>query len=576
MICDFCGHDNEPGASLCARCGVEFGHGPKGTQYQQPQIYQQPEGRPIAEEFEDKQYRAAGIFKSVAPTRKILIIVIPAVVIIVALIVVASMLGGSGGSAQKNHIEFFSDSGESIISGNNNEKFAIKGTAASTQISLDGSKAVVLIDFNSRNGGALWFVTTSGAVLIAEDVFAYRLADSGNGVAYFTEYDDKIDEAALYLYDTSGRKATLITDKAYFNGNSTMPGVAISPNGKSVGYILDYDERNYEFTGYIKIDGKNPEKVGDEMFAVAISDGGKYLYYRKVDVKTGEASLHVRSGRNEFRLVPDASNVQMMLNKDYSEVLLSVYDGDRRTFISRRGGERERISGAAILSLVMSRGAQTRTCDNEFSNVIIDIIVYGKSSMSDFVAVTDEGLAYYNNRLEANKIAGSSNYAYSAEISNDGKTLYFINNSNRLSSIDPTVPGAERKEIEKSVLSFAASGNGRSVYYVNDVDELYYVSGSGTQTLIAEEVYSGSLTMSYSSNRVFFLMDYRSNRGGELYCSNNGGRRAKVSGADEVMALWSTPANIFYISRDNELFRSNGNEKFALFHDRISRWEVPY
>jgi len=588
MICAFCGHNNEPGVRFCARCGAQiqqyqqdqqtpqYQQDPqdlqnqqvqRGQQDQQYQQYQQTTDQPNIPGNKDSKRESAAVFIVTPPVKKILLIAIPVVILIIAAIIVIPMIGGSSRGAQKGHIEFFANNGELIVSYNNNEKFTIRGNAASWQVSLDSSKAVVLTDFSSKSGGVLWFVTPSGAEQIAEDVYAYQLADSGNGVAYFMEYDDKIDEAALYLYDTSGKKATLITDNAYFDGHDTMPMVSISPNGKSVGYVMDYDERNFEFTGYIRIDGKNPEKVGDEMFAVAISDGGKYLYYRKVDVKTKEASLHVRSGRNDFRLVPDASNVQIMLNYDYSEILLSVYDGDRRTFISRKGGERERISGAAILSLVMPRGAQLRTYSTEYSN----IIVYGKSSLSDFVAVTDEGLAYYNNRLEANKISASSDYAYSAEISSDGKTLYFINNSYRLSSINPTTPGAERKEIEKNVLAFVASGDGKSVYYVNEDDELYHVRGNATQTLIAEDVYSGSLTMSYSGNRVFFLIDYRSNRGGELYYSNNGGKRAKVSGADDVMALWSTPANIFYISRSDELFRSNGNEKFALFHDEINR-----
>ena len=597
MTCAFCGNTNEPGVRFCTRCGAQIQQesqnrpdqhfqqdrydrldqqdqqgrydmlDQQGQQGHQDQQYHKTQGPPDFDGFENTRRHSAGASLKTLPLKKILLIAIPVVVLIIAAIIVVPMIGGSSRGARKDHIELFSNKGELIVSGNNNEKFTINGNSSSSQVSLDGSKAVVMTDYNSSSGGVLWFVTPSGATKIADDVFAFKLSDSGNGVVYFTEYDDKISEAVLYLYDTSGKKATLVTDNAYFNGYATMPGVAISPNGKSVGYIMDYDERNYEFTGYIRIDGKSQEKVGDEMFAEAISDGGKYLYYRKVDVKTGEASLHVRSGRNEFRLVPDASNVQIMLNKDYSEILLSVYNGDRRTFISRKGGERERISGAAILSLVMPRGSPVRTCNTDFSN----IIVYGKSSLSDFVAITGEGLAYYNKNLEANKIAASSNYANMSEISSDGKTLYFINNSNRLSSIDPTVPGAERKEIEKDVLAFVASGDGKSVYYISEENELYHVRGNGTQTLIAEDVYSGCLAISYSSNRVFFLLDYRDNRGGEMFFSNNGGKRAKVSGADDVMTLWSTPANIFFISRDDELFRSSGNEKFVLFHDEIDR-----
>ena len=448
MICEFCGQVNEAGVHFCTRCGAELEHGQRdkqNQQQQQQQMYQQTVSPPPAEEYGNSRQSAAGTTILSMPLKKILLIAIPAVVILLALIVLASMLGNSGGVSRKNHIEFFSGYREIIISGNNNEKFSIDADIESWQLSLDGSKAVALTDYNSRNGGRLWFVTTADSTLIAEDVFAYQLADSGNGVVYLTEYDDLNNEAALYLYDTSGKKATLITDITHYNGYGAMSGVAISPNGKSVGYITEYDERNYEFTGFIKIDGKTTEKLGDEMFAIAISDGGKYLYYQKVDVKNGEASLHVRSGRNEFRLVPDASNVSIMLNKDYSEILLSVYDGDRRTFISRNGSERERIIGAAIRNLILPRGTTTRTYSIGAPNITAsNAVVYGINSFADFVAVTEDGLAYYNKKLETNSISGSSNNAYSAEISNDGRTLHFINNSNRLSSIDPTVTGAER------------------------------------------------------------------------------------------------------------------------------------
>ena len=567
MICEFCGHTNEPGAHLCARCGAELEPGQKGKQHQEHQTYQQAPNRPGPEEYESARPRrvSAGALKTAMPSKKILLIAVPAVVVIIAIIIVASMLGGLSAAMRKNHIEMFKAGAEIIVSGNNNEKFTIKGGYRSSQTNLDGSKAVVLTDYSSRSGGVLWFVTPTGATRIADDVFAYLLADSGNGVAYFTGYDEKNNEATLNLYDTSGKRAAPVADNAFYIGGETMPGVAISPNGKSVGYITDYDERNYEFTGYVKIAGKSPEKIGNEMFAVAISDGGRYLYFQKFDVKTGEASLHVRSGRNEHRLAPDASNIAIMLNSDYSEILISVYDGDRRTFISRKGGERQRISGVAIHSLVMPRGAQIRTVSNELANTTI----YGKSSFTDFVAITDEGLAYYNKNLEATRIAGSTNNANSAKISNDGKTLYFINNSNWLSSIDPSVPGAERKEIVRNVKSFVISDDGKSVYFVENENELYHVSGNRTQVLIAEDVEPDSLTMSYRGNRLFFLMDYRSNRGGELHFSNNGGRRTKVSGADDVMHIRSTPANIFYTSRHDELFRSNGNEKFTQFHEKV-------
>ena len=501
------------------------------------------------------------------PVKKILLFAIPAVILIIAVIIVISVLGGSGGAITKNHICFFSDTDEMIVSGNNNAKFKIDGKMYSSHLSIDGSKAALLTDYDNIDGGALWFVTPSGYTLIANYVVAYQLADSGNGVAYFTDYDNRNNLATLYLYDTASKKAALITEDALFTGDDEMPGVSISPDGKSVSYISDYDKRSGDCAGYLKIDGKSPEKLGEMIYAVAISDGGKYIYYCKDDTDGRSISLYVRSARNDNRLASGAYSLSMMLNRDYSEIVYNVYDGDVRSFVSRKGNERERISGASVMDLVLPRGTQAKS----FSNGDVDIIVYGISAFSGFVAVTDDGLAYYDSRFEANKIAGSSAHAYSAEISNDGKTLYYVNNTGRLSYIDPSVVGAERREIGKNVQLFTVSSDGKSVYFINDDNELYYMSANGVSSKIADDIYTGYLVASYSGDKVFFLTDYRSNRGGELYFSNNGGAKTKVQGADEVMNIWSTPANIFYISRDDELFRSNGNEKFVRFHDQIDR-----
>ena len=589
MICTFCGHNNDPGVKFCARCGAQVQQnqqsaapanitGPAGTtgydntqgfgntpSFDNAAGYGSTQGFDNAADIGKKGSGAAREAKKL-PVKKILIIAIPVIVLIIAAIIVIPMLSGSGGGRSKNYIEIFPSIDETVVSGNNNAKFTIDGAYESSQVSLDGSKAVVLVDFDDNYGGTLYFVTTSESVLIAEDVHTYLLADSGNGVAYFTDYDRRNDLATLYLYDTSSKRATLITEYAYYDGYSYMQGVAVSPNGKSIGYISDYDEQNFEFTGYIKIDGKAAEKVGDEMFALAISDGGKYLYFCKVDIKTNAASLHVKSGRDEYRLISDLySAASIMLNKDYSEIL---FNADTRTFISRRGSERTRLTGDIIQYLLLPRGSQAKGVYSDLAYISI----YGISSFSNFVAVTDDGLAYYDSQLEPNKISNSDNYAYSAEISSDGKTLYYITNSGRLSSINPTVPGAERVEVDKNVRSFVVSSDGKSVYYVNDDEELYYARGNGAPTRVTDEVSYSSLAMPYSGNKLFFLIDYRSTVGGELYYTSNGAKRTRVSGADEVLSVWSTPTNVFYVTRDYELFRSNGNEKFVLFHDEVDDW----
>ena len=509
--------------------------------------------------------------------KQILIFGIPALAVIIALLLfVVPRLRNTGGGILKSHIEFIADRGELVISADNSAKFSISGELHSYQLSIDGSKAVALTDFSNRNGGILWFVAATGATRIADDVFAYQLADSGDGVVYFTDYHSDDYYALLYLYDTSSKKATHITDDAYYDGSGAMPGVSISPNGKSIGYVTDYDIRNYEFTGYIRIDGKNPEKLGDETYAVAISNGGRHIYYCRMDMRNNQASFHIRTARDDNRLAPNTNSISIILNADYSEIIYTVRDytvredsderqEELRTYISRNGSERERIRDFVIRSLLTPQGTPTRAYKNVFS----DITVVGLSSFSSFVAVTDSGLAYVSvsNNLFSNAIPGSTGNVSRAQISSDGKTLYYINNSNRLSSIDPTVAGAERNEIARNVYSFTLSGDGRSIYYVNDDAELYHVRSNGSQTKVADDVQYDRIVASSSGNRVFFLVEYSYDRGGELCYSNNGSRRAKVAGADDVLRLWSTPTNIFYLTRDQELYRSNGDERFTRFHD---------
>jgi len=497
------------------------------------------------------------------PLKKILTIAVPLVIIIVALIIAIPLVINPSNSAVKDNITFFRGDGVVVVSGNNNPKFSIRGDFESTQTSIDGSKAVILTDAWGNSGGTLWFVTTSDSVKIADDVLEFQLSDSGSGVIYFTDYNSRNDTASLYLYDTSSKKTSLITEETMYQGYYDQSSACISPNGKTVGYVSNYDSRNDEFTGYLSVDGKAPEKLGINTVAIAVSDGGKYLYYAKLDDDGYGGSLHVRSGHNDIKLMPDFSGfIHLSLSRDYSQIVFSYQD---KSFLSRNGGERERIGGAAIDGFLTPRGMRGRYMKSFSSG----ITVYRINSFVNQVAFSDEGLAYIDNSLEASRISNSSDNYYSAEISNNGKTLLYINNSGRLSAIDPTVPYAERRELARNVQGFIATNDASSIYYVNEDDELWYIKGNGQPVKISDDVSYRRIALQYNGNKVFFLADYGSRRGGELFYSDNGDRRVRVPGADEVMELWSTPTNIFFKTYDDEIFRSNGNEMFYLFAEGV-------
>ena len=546
MECTNCGHYNDPREQICAGCGAQL------QQEAQQEARHEVANGAAADEMTHAKLPLL---------KKLAVIAIAAVVLIIAAVNVIPALGGYRYATTKDWIEIRAGYEEVIISGNNNPKFRIAGEPYGYELSMDCSKAVVMVDYDDAEGGALWFVTTSGSQLIAKDVIGYLLADSGNGVAFLTDYDEDDGTATLYLYDTSRKNMTQITDRASSLDRGGVFGLAISPDGKSIGYATDYDDESYEFTGNIAINGSR-QKLGDNMLAVAISDGGKYIYYAKYDTGDGDISLHVRSAQNDNRLVSDADSIigSIKLNKDYSQIIYSIHDGDYRSYISSGGGEREKISGSMIWNIILPRDAQTR----EYGHTA-KVSVFGMSDFSGFVGVTSDGLSYYNGKLEPDKIANSDNYIEMASVSNDGKTLHYRNSSSRLSTVRFTSSGSERTDIDKEVYSFAASADGKSVYYVNGDNELYYARRGGTPVKIADDVLAGSLTLSYTGNRVYFLVEYRGDdKGGDLYYSNNGGRKTRVPGAFEVNGLKSTPTNIFYVTVNDDYYRSNGNEVFSL------------
>ena len=574
MKCEFCGHNNDPGSRFCSGCGAQSQQAPQTDSYNPaqkvfiddlPEDYEaaQQARRRAAQKVEHRGELSgiAGAAKNL-PVKKLLMIIVPLLVVIVAAIIIIPMIGsGGGGSATvKDSIVFFADRDEIIISGNNNTKFKVDGEIESMQRSLDGSKAVVLVDYLRNNGGTLWFVTTTGSYKVAENVLQYQLADSGNGVAYIKDHDSRSSLATLYLYDTSSKKETLITEDSFYNGEFTA---CISPNGKDVGYISDYNSRTNTMTGYVKADNKAAEKLEVNMFAVAISDGGRYLYYIKTSNDRNSGSMHVRSGRNENRLASNVDDLKsLMLSRDYSEALFTVED---RTFIIRNANERERVSGAAIENLILPRGVPRKDNSNNAG-----ISVVGLRSFSNLVGYTGEGLVFYDSTLTPNKISGSFSHRNRAVLSADSKTLYYITNNGHLSAIDPAKSDVERREVGRDVSAFVTSNDGQTVYYINNDRELWHVKGSGTPLRIADDAASSFLALANNSPRVFFIIDYNSGRGGELYYSDNGGRRTRVSGADEVKNVWSTTTSVFYVTRDNELYRSGGDEKFSRFHDEIN------
>lgn len=547
--CKYCGFENEPGAKVCAKCGA-----------QTPLKAADGEQAGIGETVSNAAKKLIGL-----PVKKLLMVIIPIVAAAAVIVVLSITLRSSRYSMVKDPIYIFQDGDTVTVSSNANAKLSINGTMESGKSSMDGAKAALLTDYDSDSGGTLWFVTASESERIAGGVVEYNIADSGKGVVYFTDYESSTDTASLYLYDTDSKNSTIITDDAHYSAYSSSSTVCISPDGKTVTYVADFDGAAEELTGYIKVGNKPAEKLGDNMIAVAVSDEGKYIYYVK---RIGDSmSFYVKSGENENRLIADFDpyNYYMTFTQDYSQL---IFDMDDRSYISRNGGERTKISNSEIIYLLMPEGVQEKYTDIDRLNLWI----CGVNSFASMLAESEEGVVRIDDNYEASRISGVSASVDTPLISEDGKRLIFTTSSGDLCVIDPTDENAQREILAEYVESFLATRDGKTVYYINNYDELWVVKGNGTPEKISDDVWD--ITLSPKGDKVFFLMDYDNENGGILYVSDSSGKREKVSGADNVLYLWSGYGTVFYETTDSEYYMSFGSETFEFAYERTEEvWD---
>lgn len=261
---------------------------------------------------------------------------VPIAILIALMIAVVSLLEEpSNYIIAQNNITLFSSGDKTVVSVNNNAKFTVDGRIYSASHSADKRKAVVYVDYRSGSwykpniGGTLWYITASEKVKIAEGAEKYTLSMSGSGVAYLTDYDYSNLSASLYLYDCKEKSAVKITDNAYIHGD-----VHLSPDGKTVGYMADYDINTGEYTGYVSQAGTQSVSLGTNMVCVAVADDAKYKYYRELSFNVYVEpppflfSFHVKKANGEdVELAPETpayDDFYLSLNADCSQAVFIV------------------------------------------------------------------------------------------------------------------------------------------------------------------------------------------------------------------------------------------------------------
>jgi hypothetical protein len=427
-----------------------------------------------------------------------------------------------------------------IIIPNGRSRVEIEGHLISNMRSLDERIAAALINeeydrFNT-DGSALYLITDRPQ-FISNGVYLFWLAASGNAVAYVKERDTAAGTAELWLF-SGGKNTRISRDFSLFNSNN----FAISPDGKAVAFVTTDGDRH---TGVVW-NGRLHE-LGRDITPVAISNKARFIYYFRNDAFFVQKGT---SGDNRERL-GDASDVSTIhANKDLSQI---VFTSNARSFISRKGGSRESLSGN-VSYFITPNGTPMQFNTN--------ILFYGISSFANtFYLNRDDSIVYIDRKFETNNVVRNVNFI---NLARDGKTLTYLSRMS-IYKVNGTNANAEPQTIvERGVTSLIATADGKAVFFVNDIDELFYQRGTGRPVMVSNYFTNSGRALNialFQGDTLFFIND------DELF-SSSGNRARAISGINgSVQGVSAGQFAVFVTSNDDGdtlHYRSTDGNRFEL------------
>ncbi len=473
------------------------------------------------------------------------LIAIIAVIILVSL--VWNIFKPSKYEAYKGVVDLFQSDDQVVIKQNGKAKIVVDGILYNQQTCLDGIKTAFLVqeeEGSNSNDGYTLYLFDQSLKRVADSVFSFQLSSNGDAVAFTTEVDKGIGELCLY---SKGKISTIHSE---FNASNDF---VISPDGSTVAYSnIDEDDK---LIGYY-YDGKEKE-LGKDIIPIAVSNGAKYVYYSKNDklyVQKGDKSDTKESLGDEFEIYA--------FNKDYSQAIYTSSSGNEiRTYLTRNGGEKERLSGN-INELLLPSFSSAQYIDNSFGSYFAFYRTIGVASFADTYYTDGSSIYHIDKKFSTTRVTGNASDAHLAA---DGKTILF-KRSDSIQKVDGSKEDAEPvKIVEKEVGTFIATEDSKAVYYLNTDDELYYQKGKGKPVTVSNDMSSDDYYDYYFSlfkgNQLYYVSD------DELYVSN-GGKGTAVKGIDgDILYVYANKYAVIVNTQDGDdsfTYWSEDGKKFEL------------
>ncbi len=450
---------------------------------------------------------------------KLPFLILASAAVFIVLIFTMFMGGGSDTGYQKSADEIICLGAEDktfvVING---ESVVIEEPYSYSRTSIDNKKAYILT--NKDNVQNLRFFNGKENTMVDSNVYSIMVADSGNAALY-TKMENDILE--LYYFDSASKKSEKIVSNVF-------ESLSISPDGKTFGYCVYNDN---SFNGYVMVYGSEPIDLGVNNSPVIVSDGGKYVYYTKMDTATYAYSLYIKTADQEVQLSDELGfGTVCYLNKDYSQLIFSSNDA---SYFVKDASEKVKIADKNFYDVIAPMYSQGKY---EYTGGVY-IQSFCQTDLKDIVFINDNGIFNYTGEGEAINIAETNSYY--ARITSDGKTLFYLDSSANLKKKVIASEG-DAEQIATNVMLFDISLNGDTVYFVTNDNKLNMLK-NGEEKPISEDVIN--LVTKEDGKEVYFIS------GGKLYSSSNGGEKELIT-EENTMIIYAGVNGVYYMTGKDE------------------------
>ena len=346
-------------------------------------------------------------------------------------------------------------------------------------------------------------------VSIAKDVCSVNISVTGEHVVYTTYDGENSYETTLYIYNVSKDKSIKIDTKVY------PYEIALSPSGKAVAYLKDYE--GYEDnTLYIAGINDKPKKIDkDGYYPVAISDNGKNLYYVNTNDK-----FYYYNGKDIQKIQVDVGS-SFWFNDSITEVLFTK--GSRTYYFKPKMDEPVKIANYAMDDYLTGNSSMYMMdyCSN-YGHVI------NKDTLKETLIFDDNTLLWINKDLtDVVKVASLSGYHY--QLSENEKSFLFLENGDlyKVTNFNEEMEPVLLYD-DEYISAFKASRDLSKIYLVTEENELYYYRNNRKPVKLSTDITLEFSNLAYNEfiDKIYYIEDNK------LFCAGTKNKSVTVMEED--------------------------------------------